>query len=59
MLVLTRRQGEKIIINGNITVLIVEISPTNVRLGIEAPKEMSVDREEIYNDKRRNGKNNP
>lgn len=48
MLVLSRKKNEKIIINENITVMIVEIKGDKVRLGIEAPREMRVDRDEVY-----------
>lgn len=47
MLILTRRVGETIVINGSILVTVVGIHGTQVRIGIAAPKEMSVDREEI------------
>ena len=54
MLVLARREGQKILIDGGrITIMVVEIRPNAVRLGIEAPKELVIDREEI--DKKRNG----
>lgn len=48
MLILTRRVGEKIIINDNIVVTLCGISTNQIRLGIEAPKEIEVHREEIY-----------
>jgi carbon storage regulator len=48
MLVLTRRQNEKIIIGDNIEVVILGIDCGQVKLGIEAPKDMPVHREEIY-----------
>lgn len=48
MLVLSRKKNESIIINDNITVTIVEIRGDKVRLGIDAPKEVSVHRREIY-----------
>lgn len=47
MLVLSRRVGERIVIDGNITVTVVEIQGGKIRLGIEAPKEVPVWREEI------------
>lgn len=47
MLVLTRQRDEAIIINGNIKVTIVDIRGDRVRLGIEAPKEVPVNREEV------------
>jgi len=48
MLVLTRKIGESIRIGDNITVKIVELDSRQVKLGIEAPKSISVNREEIY-----------
>ena len=45
MLVLTRKNGEKIVIGGDIEITVVEIRGNHVRLGIEAPKEVSVLRE--------------
>ncbi|MHC1749814.1 MAG: carbon storage regulator CsrA [Cellulosilyticaceae bacterium] len=49
MLALTRKLNEAIIINDNIEIKVLEISGDKVRLGISAPKEMSIYREEIYN----------
>jgi carbon storage regulator len=48
MLVLTRRVGEVIVIDGGIRVTVVDISGDRVRLGITAPPEIRVDRLEIY-----------
>lgn len=48
MLVLSRKKNESIIINDHITVTVVEIRGDKVRLGIEAPKDISVHRREIY-----------
>jgi carbon storage regulator len=48
MLVLSRHKNEKIIINKNITITVVEIRGDKVRLGIEAPKDVPVDREEVH-----------
>ena len=48
MLVLSRDVEESIIINGNITVKIVDMRGYRVRLGITAPKDVIVDREEIH-----------
>lgn len=48
MLVLSRRKDQKIIINDNITITIVEIRGGKVFVGIDAPKEVQVHREEIY-----------
>lgn len=48
MLALTRKKGESIIIADNIEVKILEIKGHKVRLGIEAPKNISIYRKEIY-----------
>ena len=48
MLVLSRKKNESIIINDNITVTVIEIRGDKVRLGIEAPKDVTVHRREIY-----------
>lgn len=48
MLVLSRKKDEKIIISDNIAIMIVDIQGDKVRLGIEAPREVSVHREEVY-----------
>ena len=48
MLVLSRKKDEKIIIGDNISIMIVDIQGDKVRLGIEAPREVSVHREEVY-----------
>ena len=51
MLVLTRRIGEEIVIDGDIRVAVVEVAGGRVRLGITAPAYVPVDRKEIH-DKR-------
>jgi carbon storage regulator len=48
MLVLTRRPGEEIVIDGNIRLTVVSIKGDRVRLGIEAPPSVVVDRQEIH-----------
>lgn len=47
MLVLSRKPGEKILVGDNVTITIVRIGPNTVRLGIEAPREMNIVREEL------------
>lgn len=47
-MVLSRKEQESIIINNNIKVTVVGIRGDKVRLGIEAPKEVPVHREEVY-----------
>ena len=48
MLVLSRHRGESIVISHDITITIIEIRDDKVRLGIEAPREVTVHRQEIY-----------
>lgn len=48
MLILTRKTGETICIGDNVTVTVLSLKGNQVRLGINAPKEVSVHREEIY-----------
>ena len=48
MLVLSRQRDESIIIGDNIVITIVDVRGDKVRLGIEAPREVSVHRREIY-----------
>jgi len=48
MLVLSRQRDESIIIGDNIVITIVDIRGDKVRLGIEAPKEVPVHRQEVY-----------
>lgn len=49
MLILTRRVGEKLIIGDDIVVTILGVNSGQVRIGIDAPKEVDVHREEIWN----------
>lgn len=48
MLALTRKKNEAIIIDGNIEVKVLEIVGDKVKLGISAPKEIDIYREEVY-----------
>jgi len=48
MLVLTRRLGESITIGENIRLVVVDIDGNQVKLGIEAPREIEIYREELY-----------
>jgi carbon storage regulator len=57
MLILSRRRGQSIRIDERISVRVITISPRVVNLGIEAPSWVQVDREEIYQRKRLNGRN--
>ncbi|MCM3493477.1 carbon storage regulator CsrA [Paenibacillus sp. FSL K6-1566] len=48
MLILSRNKGQKIMINDNIVLSIIEINGDQVRIGIEAPSNVAIYREEIY-----------
>jgi len=48
MLVLSRKKNESIVINDNISIVVVEIRGDKVRLGVEAPKDVTVHRKEVY-----------
>jgi carbon storage regulator len=48
MIVISRKKNESIVINNDITIVVVEIREDKVRLGIESPKEVPVHRREVY-----------
>lgn len=48
MLILTRRVGETVMIGDNVTVTVLGVKGNQVRLGVNAPKDVAVHREEIY-----------
>jgi carbon storage regulator len=48
MLVLSRRLNQSIVIGGEVRVTVLAISPSRVELGVEAPRQIKVDREEIH-----------
>ena len=52
MLVLSRKLAESIVINGNIRITVLGVKGGQVRLGIEAPPEATVDREEVHRRRR-------
>lgn len=47
MLVLSRKAGERILIGDDVAITVVRIGPNSVRIGIEAPREMNIVREEL------------
>ena len=55
MLILTRREGESVKIGDGITITVLDVKGNQVRLGIEAPKDVAVHREEIHARIRREG----
>ena len=59
MLVLSRKKNESIVINNDITIVVVEIRGDKVRLGVEAPKEVPVHRREVYDAIHRNDEMTP
>ena len=48
MLFLSRKKDEKIVIGDKITIMVIEIRGDKVRLGIDAPRDVTVHREEVY-----------
>ena len=54
MLVLSRKKNESIVINTDITIVVVDIRGDKVRLGVEAPKEVPVHRREVFDAIQRN-----
>ncbi len=59
MLVLSRKKDEKIVIGDSIKLMVIEIRGDKVRLGIEAPRDVSVHREEVYDAIRRESTSEP
>lgn len=48
MLALTRKKGEALVLNNNIEVTVLEVKGDQVKIGIQAPKDVSIYRKEIY-----------
>ncbi len=57
MLILTRRVGETVMIGDEVTVTVLRVKGNQVRLGVNAPKSVSVQREEIFHRIKREGAN--
>ena len=55
MLVLSRKKGQRVMIGDGIVITVVEVRGNKVRFGIDAPKEVPVHREEVYNQIREEG----
>ncbi|PHS70190.1 MAG: carbon storage regulator [Cycloclasticus sp.] len=49
MLILTRKVGESLIIGDDVSIIVLGVKGNQVRIGVDAPKSISVHREEIYN----------
>lgn len=59
MLVLSRKKNESIVINDEITIVIIDIRGDKVRVGVEAPQEVPVHRREVYDAIQRDKKKRP
>ena len=59
MLVLSRKKNEAIVINNEITIVVIEIRGDKVRLGVECPREVTVHRREVYDAIHRSGNCDP
>ena len=53
MLVLTRKQGESIVIGKDIVITVIEVRGVQVRIGIDAPRDVQVHREEVFEEVRK------
>jgi carbon storage regulator len=48
MLIITRRPGERVMLGDDVIIQVIEVSGSNVRIGIDAPKSVAIYREEIF-----------
>jgi carbon storage regulator len=48
MLIITRRPGERVMLGDDVVIQVIEVSGSNVRIGIDAPKSVAIYREEIF-----------
>ncbi len=55
MLVLTRKENQRVMIGDDVTVTVLAIQGGRVKLGVDAPAETIIDREEVFRDKLKNG----
>ena len=53
MLILSRNKGQTIMVGEDIVITVVDVKDNQVKIGVSAPRDIPVDREEIYNRKRR------
>ena len=58
MLILTRRVGESVVIGDDVTVTVLGVKGNQVRIGVDAPREVSVHREEIFERIQQENENN-
>ena len=58
MLILTRRVGETLMVGDDVTVTVLGVKGNQVRIGVNAPKDVAVHREEIYDRTRKENENN-
>lgn len=56
MLVLSRKKDEKVVINGNVVVTVIEMRGDKVRLGFEAPNDVEIHRQEVLDEIQANGR---
>ena len=59
MLILTRRVGETLMVGDDVTVTVLGVKGNQVRIGVNAPKDVAVHREEIYDRIKKESESNP